>query len=170
MRYFIPFALVLFHACSNQPDPAALQRQISDAETNIGANPQASDEEVKALLTKYETYTSLENADTQLVVDFMLRAGDMAARLKDYQKSLGYYDYILEKFPSNPKAPKALFMKGFTLDNRMGDLEGARSVYEEFLKKYPADDFADDAAFSLKNLGKSAEEIVKEFEVQQQDE
>jgi TolA-binding protein len=37
-------------------------------------------------------------------------------------------------------------------------------AYEAFLKKYPNDDFADDAQFLLKNLGKSPEEIIKGFE------
>jgi hypothetical protein len=46
-----------------------------------------------------------------------------------------------------------------------GDLQKAKAVYEQFLQEYPSDqDFADDASNALKLLGKSPEEIVREFE------
>ena len=164
MRYLLFSIVVFLVSCSGQTEAERLPNEIKTAETQIGANPDATAEEVKGLLASYEKYTSLADADEDLSVDYLLRAGDMAARLKDYERGLKYYDEVLSKYPAHPKAAKALFMKGFTLDNKLGRLEEAKAVYEQFLEKYPEDDFANDAEFSLKNLGKSAEEIIKAFE------
>lgn len=168
MRYFLFLLVCSFCACSNGLDTDELKSQVESAEKSIGANPDATDEEIKILLAKYESYVASPGADAQLAVDYLLRAGDVSVRLKDFERTVGYYDKVLTEYPSSQKAPKALFMKAFTLDNKMGRLEEAKKVYEEFLTKYPDDDFAKDAAFSLKNLGKSAEEIIKEFEAQKE--
>ena len=55
-------------------------------------------------------------------------------------------------------------------ENNLGDLNAAKSIYEQFLEKYPDDEFADDAAVSIKNLGKTPEELIKEFEEQAKEE
>ena len=67
--------------------------------------------------------------------------------------------------PQHPKAPTALFMMGFIYENDLGDLNKAKETYQTFLNRYPNDpDYADDAQNALKFLGKSPEEIIREFE------
>lgn len=170
MRYLLLSFLILAASCSSEPKADTLQKQIAAAEAQLGENPQSSDAEILALLEKYDAYAAQPDADAGRTVDYLLRGGDMAVRLKDYNRAIGYYEAILKKYPTHPKASKALFMKGFTLDNKMGKLDEAKAVYELFLEKYPDDDFANDAEFSLRNLGKSAEEIIKEFEANQKGE
>jgi len=70
----------------------------------------------------------------------------------------------LTQFPNSKEAPQALFMKGFTLDDGLGNKQAAKPVYEEFLKKYPKNDFADDTKFLLENINKTDEEIIKQFD------
>jgi TolA-binding protein len=56
-------------------------------------------------------------------------------------------------------------MIGFVQENDLNQLDKAKATYESFLAKYPNDpDFTDDAQNALKLLGKSPEEIIKEFE------
>jgi TolA-binding protein len=40
-------------------------------------------------------------------------------------------------------------------------LDKAKAVYEEFLRKYPEDEFAGSAQFLLDNLGKSDDELLE---------
>ena len=61
-----------------------------------------------------------------------------------------------------------MFLKAFTYDNDLKKVEEARVLYNEFLKKYPNDEFADDTKFLLENLGKDDEEIINSFGKQQQ--
>jgi tetratricopeptide (TPR) repeat protein len=57
-----------------------------------------------------------------------------------------------------------LFLKGYVYENNLGRLDKAKAIYEEFLQKYPDNDFADDAEVSLKYLGKSPEELIEIFQ------
>lgn len=95
--------------------------------------------------------------------EFLHKAGETARSIRAYTKALEFYEWIGEKYPDYEKAPQALFLRAFTLDNDLGRIEEARTLYEAFLAKYPNDDFADDTQFLLDNLGKDDEEIINSF-------
>ncbi len=92
------------------------------------------------------------------------KAGEVARSIRAYNKALGIYDWIYTKYPDYEKAPQALFLQAFTLDNDLKRYDDARVLYEDFLKKYPNDDFADDTQFLLENLGKDDEDIINSFD------
>ena len=96
--------------------------------------------------------------------DILHKAGEVARSVRSFSKAVELYDWIYTKYPNSDKAPQALFLKAFTLDNELKKYDDAKVLYEEFLQKYPDADFADDTEFLLKNLGKSEEEIIKNFE------
>ena len=93
--------------------------------------------------------------------EYLHKAAETARAMRTIPKALSLYDWILEQYPNHEKASQALFLKAFTYDNNLGDIENARKYYESFLAKYPEDDFADDTEFLLNNLGKSDEEILE---------
>ena len=95
--------------------------------------------------------------------DYLHKAGETARSLRSFPKALEIYDWINTKYAEHPKAAQALFLKAFTYDNDLKNVEKARELYTEFLQKYPNDDFADDTQFLLKNLGKNDEEIINSF-------
>ncbi|MDZ4679015.1 MAG: tetratricopeptide repeat protein [Saprospiraceae bacterium] len=94
----------------------------------------------------------------------LYKAGDVSRAAGAQDKALEYYEQTYTSFPDDERASEALFMHAFTLDNDLKRYEEAKVLYEAFLKKYPNDDFADDAQFLLKNLGKSEEDIFKALE------
>ncbi len=96
--------------------------------------------------------------------EYLLKAGETARTMKKFQRGLGLYDQVITNYAEHPKAAQALFLKGFTLDNDMKQVDQAKAIYESFLKKYPNDEFADDTQFLLNNLGKTDDEIIKSFE------
>ncbi len=97
----------------------------------------------------------------------LFQAGDMAMNLNMPKEAVVLFDRIMENYPDFDKAPQCLFLKGYIYENNLGNLNVAKKIYEEFLEKYPDDEFADDAEVSIKNLGKTPEELIKEFEEQQ---
>ena len=101
--------------------------------------------------------------------DYLHKAAETARAMRTIPKALSLYDWILEEYPDHKKAPQALFLKAFTYDNNLGDVENARKHYQEFLERYPDDDFADDTQFLLENLGKSDEEILEALTKKNQD-
>lgn len=94
----------------------------------------------------------------------LYRAAEVVRAMNDPKQTAAIYQKVYDNYPSFSKAAEALFMLGFTYDEDLGDLEKARTTYNDFLQKYPTHSFADDTQMLLENLGKSDEEILKELE------
>ncbi len=163
-------ASILVLACSSEDTAAKLSEEITALETAIGEDPGNSKDQIISLLGKYEEIAALGSIDEKTKIDYLLRAGEMASLVNQHDKSIGYYEQVLKEHSNHVKAATALFMKGYTLDDKLNKLEEAKAVYEAFLAKYPENDFADDTQFLLDNLGKSEEEIIKQFEQAEQTE
>ena len=96
--------------------------------------------------------------------EMLLKSADLYRAMKDYQIALGVYQRIEKEYSNYEKLPQVVFLEGFVYENELFKLEKAKERYEYFLSKYPDHELADDVKFSLQNLGKSPEEIIKEFE------
>lgn len=101
--------------------------------------------------------------------EYLHRAAETARTLRDIPKAITLYDWIIEQYPNHPRGATSLFLKAFTFDNDLKDFENARIYYEEFLKKYPNNEFAESAKFLLENLGKSDEELRQIIEKKQKE-
>ncbi len=97
---------------------------------------------------------------TPEAVELLHKAAETARTLNTIHKAIELYDWILTRYPDNARASQALFLKAFTYDSNLGDVENAKLYYTEFLKKYPEDDFAESATFLLENLGKDDDELL----------
>ena len=101
--------------------------------------------------------------------DHLHKAAEFARSIAENEELLNILNALIEMYPDSKEGQEALFLKAFYYENNLEDIEGARALYEEFIEKYPKNDFADDAEFLLKNLGKSEEEILREFEERQKE-
>lgn len=131
------------------------------------ANGAVNDEKAaNAFIETAEGYALIvQDKQPDKAVDLILKAAGVAKSVGNPKKAIQLYYQVAEKMPTHAKAPTALFMMGFIYENDLSDLEQAKKTYEDFLKKYPNDpDYADDAQNALKLLGKSPEEIIREFE------
>jgi len=117
-----------------------------------------------------EGYSTLvHTVDPNKFVDLNMKAAGLAKTIGEPNKALRFYYNVAEKLPAHAKAPTALFMMGFIYENDLKDMAQAKTTYEEFLKRYPNDpDYVDDAENALKFLGVPPEEIIKQFEKNQQ--
>jgi tetratricopeptide (TPR) repeat protein len=95
---------------------------------------------------------------------YLFMGAQVAQNIKMFEKSVELFDWILIKYPDFKKAESVLFIKGFVLDNELKRTDQARQVYNEFLKKYPKSDYADDVKTSLEYLGMSNDDIIKSIE------
>jgi tetratricopeptide (TPR) repeat protein len=104
------------------------------------------------------------NPGDTLSAEYYFKAAELAMNLNKTQQALELYNKIIYTFPEFKKAPESLFLMAFIYENTLQNYGRAKELYELFLEKYPDHDFADDARFSLMYLGKSPEELMKEFE------
>jgi len=102
-------------------------------------------------------------ADPKLVSapEHLHRAAETARTLRDIPRAITIYDWIISVYPDHPRGATSLFLKAFTYDNDLKNFDKAGKYYNEFLTKYPNNDFTESAKFLLQNLGKSEEELKK---------
>jgi outer membrane protein assembly factor BamD (BamD/ComL family) len=150
-------------SCGNPQ--AELSSKIEDLAHKVynDSTKRIDNELAQQYIAACEEYAAAFSTDTLAPV-LLLKAAETSRNIRDYNTALKIYDQIINDFSSFEKAPQALFLKAFTVDDNMGKKEDAKLIYKEFLEKYPNDDFAESARFMLDNLYKSDAEIIKGFE------
>ena len=136
---------------------AGLEEQV------FGASGDFNTTGMLALVNNYGKYAD-ENPDDELTPSYLFKAGDISMGLEKGELAIGFFVRIIENYPSFERVGYCYFLKAFIYENNLNDLENAKSAYIEFIKKYPDHEMTDGAIFSLKNLGKSPEQLIREFE------
>jgi outer membrane protein assembly factor BamD (BamD/ComL family) len=139
--------------------------QISSMESRL-FSPAAtgfSQASADSLVDLYARFAKRFPSDS-MAPHYLFKAGGVSMNLREGAKAIGFYDKILADYPAYSRAPLCLFFKGYVQENVMRNLDQAKETYLVFLEKYPNSDFADDAKAALQNLGKSPEQMVREFD------
>ncbi len=147
------------------PSSSDMQQEITQKEEALFAGEVKGIDKQKAaqLIDRYVLYADAFPEDT-MTPEYLFRAADISMNIFESGQAIDLYNRIINNYPEYEKLPQCLFLKAFVYENNMNDLNNAKRYYKEFLVKYPNDEFANDAEMSLKNLGKSPEELIKEFE------
>jgi outer membrane protein assembly factor BamD (BamD/ComL family) len=142
-----------------------LDASIKKLENELYSSDQTKFDRQKAglLIDLYTEYADTYPDDTAAPA-YLYKASDLSMNLRQPVETIALFNRILDKYPDYEKSPTVLFLKAFVYEDQMNDLNRARQYYELFLEKYPNNEFADDAKVSLKNLGKTPEQLIKEFE------
>jgi outer membrane protein assembly factor BamD (BamD/ComL family) len=98
---------------------------------------------------------------------YLFRAANLKMTEGDGNRSLSLLDQFMQKFPDHPKAPVCLFFKAFVYENLLRNLALAKETYLLYIEKYPNGEFVKDAQMSVQNLGKTPDQMIKEFEAMQ---
>jgi outer membrane protein assembly factor BamD (BamD/ComL family) len=101
--------------------------------------------------------------DDELAPEFIFKAAQRCNASADHEEAIRLFNSIIEKYPKSKMCEEALFIQGYIYENSMHDFVKAKSVYADFLKKYPNSDLAEDAKLAIENMGKSPEEIFESF-------
>lgn len=117
------------------------------------------------MINLYKEYAEKYKEDT-ISSEYIFKAADILNGIGEYREAIVLYKLVAGK-PDFRKNAVALFLQGFIYENALKDYFQARTVYEEFLKKYPDHPLSDDVNYSIQNLGKSPEELIRAFEEKQ---
>jgi tetratricopeptide (TPR) repeat protein len=147
----------------NLSEPA-INQLIAERRLDLEKLPEGGPERdsmARSLLKAYQRYLE-QYPQSDSVTSYLYSAADLSMRqLGAIETAARYYTSLYQDHPDHPSAPMALFMTGFIYDYHLGRYEEARERYRQFLDTYPEHHLADEAAFSLKHLGKSPEELLK---------
>lgn len=167
-KVLLPIAILLLAATACGPSRTKSEKQIDTLEKRLYSgqamnfNRQGAD----SLLMLYERFVKRYPKDT-VSPRYLFHAAGLAMTLGDGKKSISLYEKFMNDYPENPKAPVCLFFKGYINENMFQNYEKAREIYLQFIEKYPDNEFVKDARAALNNLGKTPEQLVREFEEKQ---
>jgi outer membrane protein assembly factor BamD (BamD/ComL family) len=145
--------------------------EITKLEKEVLSTKMTRLDTVKAsrLILKYDQFVKEFPKDT-LAPIYLFRASDLSMNMQRGNQAINYLDKIINEYPKFNKAEECMFLKGYIAENVMHNLSFAADCYRNFIKEYPTHPLAKDAEASLKNLGKTPEQLVAEFEANQKGE
>ncbi len=97
---------------------------------------------------------------------YLFTAGEVARSLGRYEDAINIFTRVESDYPMHEKAPVALFLKGFTYEENLGNTNFARKCYQEFLTKYPNHARTKEVEQLLAVVDVSPEELIKRFKDQ----
>lgn len=165
---------VFFVSCdgpANKSDEneKSVEVSIAEMEREFFSETQTKMDKRKALdLVKLYVQFADQNPNDPQSPEYLFKAADISMNLNRPVQTIKLFDRILTAYPSSDKAPSSLFLKAFVYEDQLQDYDKAKKYYELFLSEYPNSEFADDAEVSINNLGKTPEELIKEFEKKNQ--
>ncbi len=170
IKKIIPIVLITLLFVSCGPTKIQDKENIDVFESELFSQTSGMIDKNKAneIVDLYIAYAEKYPEDS-LSSEYLFKAADISMNMNLPTKAINLYKRIRAEYPDFRKAPECLFLTGYIYENYLGNLDEARVIYQEFIDKYPENDFADDAIISIENLGKSPEELIKEFEAKQQE-
>ncbi len=116
-------------------------------------------------IIEIKQYAAKHQSDT-LAAKLLFEAAQQLEAHHLSEKAVVLLDEIQTKFSNTLYAAKALVTEGFIYNNILHNYDLAKVKYEEYLTKYRNLDsnLSRDVELELHNMGKSAEDLIKEFE------
>lgn len=136
---------------------ASLEKELFDSNASFNQQKTAD------LMQGYLKYTSLFINDAK-VPEYLFKAAGIARSVKLPTKSIELYTQVVKEYPEYEKKAEAMFLVAFVYDNDLNDKGKAKSVYKDFIEKFPTNQLANDAKERLKTIDMTDEEMIKMFE------
>ena len=120
-------------------------------------------EEYRTILLAYATVDSIfEKASYEC-------AYILGENNENWSAEMEYYA-MYKMWPDSPNAEKAMFSRGFILNENLHRDKDALAALEEFLQKYPNSELKESAQWLVDNIksnGKLAEDLMKKIEAEE---
>jgi tetratricopeptide (TPR) repeat protein len=176
ITYIFICSVPFFFGCKNGQNDSSAHAAISRDSLRAG-----DIRDIKAVETKLKNVTTLDTynanmaitaytkfagqfSDDSLSPKFLFKAASLAMSSQQYQRALGFYDSIYAKYPKFNQAPDCIFVEGFIYDSFLKDTAKAHAKYQEVITKFPDNNLAQQAKAAIAALGKTDDELIKEFE------
>jgi len=160
----IAYLLILtsIFACSDRENNIS---KIKDLEIELYSKSESvfNKETANQLINEYTSFADAHKEDS-LAPDYLFNAAQVAMGINLSEQAIDIYKRIHNEYSDHEKAATSLFLQGFVYENQLNENAKAQMIYRDFITKYPNHNLIDDAKFSLENIGKSDEEIIREFE------
>lgn len=167
MKHLLRFTMVaalavMMMACGN--DTLKVE-DLKKAEAKLfNEDMTANTEAVPEVVDMFCQYAK-ENPEAEDAPDWLFKALEIAVGYLEPQKAIEIGDKLFNQYPNYDKTPVGMFMLGtMVYEDKLGELGKAKMLYDKIIANYPESEFAPVAEQAIINLGKTPEEIIREFE------
>ncbi|MDZ4665203.1 MAG: tetratricopeptide repeat protein [Bacteroidota bacterium] len=96
---------------------------------------------------------------------YLVKTAQIAMAINNANQAKVVLDRCISNYPKFKNKPAAMFMLAQLYDEQhlLNNEEDAKRIYEALIYEYPKSDWATNAKAAIKLLGKTDEQIVKEF-------
>lgn len=96
---------------------------------------------------------------------FLIKAGQVAQSIRKFTQAQSFFTKCIDEFPKFKSRAAAMFLLAQLYDDPaiLNNESEARTLYHQIIREYPQSSYANDAKACIQNLGKTDEELVKEF-------
>ena len=170
---YLVFVVSSLFSCSGNSNKDTAEKdnllvQIKESE-KIMYSDTLSDINISVANNAITLYSKFANnySDDSSSAEYLFRAAELCKALNKGQLALNYYEKIENEYPSYNKMSLVIFMQGFVNENLLANFEKAKYHYERYIQKYPNSPLSKDLKTMILNLGKSDEELIKEFKAKE---
>lgn len=161
ITFLLLTATLIFPGCKSPSEKdsskiTAIEEQLKDE-----ARPDKA--KLVELLNLYTSYADKYPEDT-LAQLYLYRGVNLCMGMGNGQKAMVLIDKSINKYPNGSRLAEIVFLKAYVYENYIGRLGKASELYRDFINRFPDHELADDALIAIQNMGKTPEELVKEFE------
>jgi N-acetylmuramoyl-L-alanine amidase len=102
----------------------------------------------------YYTSPTSSKADASVVAvaELLVEMGRTYNDEKSLRDAIGQYEFLRREYPGSSKRVEALFTIAQIYKDDLRDFETAKETFQEFLKRYPNSDLADDAKAAIADI------------------
>lgn len=154
--------IMILSACSSSKEKA--EQKIAKTEKNLKElETPATVEQLEDLLQQYTLFVQNYPKDT-MAPQYLYRAINLSMGMGKGEQTMNLIDKSLNEYPNQPKIAEIVFLKAYVYENLLGDYGQAATIYRGFPTRFPDHELADDAEAAARNIGKSPDELIREFE------
>ncbi len=158
----IGFCIILLQACSTKEEKD--YSAIKAIEKQLYAKQTIEDLTLAKELIKLSDAYAKEYKNDPKTAEILYKSAEVCSGIGQYEHAIRTFQQVYLAYPKFNKAAESMFLCGFIYETNLNNIQQASYYYKEFILKYPQHALAKDAQACLDNLGKTPEELVKEFQ------
>jgi tetratricopeptide (TPR) repeat protein len=145
------------------PTKESLLKEIPALEKELYASSELDIEKAKKMISLYESFYNYYFKD-YACADYLFKAGEISENINQPYRAIGFYTKCYEEYPAYKLNNLCLFRMANLYDFKLNNYVKAKALYMEVIVKFPKTDLAKDADAAIKMMGKSDQQMIKEFE------
>lgn len=160
-RFTLLFFITCFYLSACQSPKEKALAEIKSLENADSLMSKDHLEKVKSAYVDFAT----KYPDDELAPEFLFKAGQRCNVTGSHDEAITLFQRVIDEYPKHKIAEESLFLQAYVYENSLSDFGAARAAYKRFIEQYPNSDLKEDAELSIKNMGKTPEQIFAEFDL-----